>query len=148
MRTIVKSTFINCTLNELFAFHMNVNNIEKITPSNIKVELLDNDMRKFECKIINIRTTKYFISNHWKIRIDKTEKPNILIDVAVQSPFKSWKHQHIFTQKGNVSELKDIIEYEVGYGFLGKILAPFIDSEISLMFDYRHKETKHLLENK
>ena len=147
MNTITKTTFINCSLNELFSFHMNINNIKKITPSNIKVELLDYDTKKYECKIINIRTTKYFISTHWKIRIDAMERPNILVDVAVQSPFKSWKHQHIFTQKGSVCELKDVIEYEIGYGLLGKIIAPFLKHEITSMFDYRHKETKNILEH-
>ena len=64
---------------------MNINNIKKITPPNIKVELLDYDTKKYECKIINIRTTKYFISTHWKIRIDTMQRPNILVDMAVQS---------------------------------------------------------------
>jgi len=148
MKTITKSTFINCELEDLFDFHMNVKNIKKITPPNIKVELLDFDISKYECKIINIRTTKYFISTHWKVRIDKTQRPNILVDVAVQSPFKSWRHQHIFTQKGNVCELKDIIEYEMPFGFLGKIIEPFIKRDIVSMFDYRHKQTKSILENK
>ena len=72
----------------------------------------------------------------------------MLVDVAVQSPFKSWKHQHIFSQKGNVCELKDVIEYDIGYGFLGKIVAPFLEYEINSMFDYRHKQTKSILEKK
>ena len=148
MKNITKTTFINCQLDELFNFHMNVNNIKKITPKNIKVELLDFDISKYECKIINIRTTKYFISTHWKVRIDKTQRPNLLVDVAVQSPFKSWKHQHVFTQKGNVCELKDIIEYEMPFGFLGKIIAPFVERDIINMFDYRHKKTKSILESK
>ena len=147
MNVITKSTFINCSLDELFAFHMNINNIEKITPSNIKIELLDYNKKKYECKIINIRTTKYFISTHWKLRIDTMKRPNKLVDVAVQSPFKSWRHQHVFTQKGSVCELKDIVEYEVGYGLLGRIITPFIESEIRSMFDYRHIETKKILEN-
>lgn len=148
MKKMTKTTYINCSLEKLFDFHMNINNIKKITPPNIKVELLDYDIKKYECKIINIRTTKYFIPTHWKVRIDKMERPNILIDVAVQSPFKSWRHQHIFTQKGSVSELKDIVEYEIGYGFLGKIIAPILKYDISSMFDYRHKKTKELLESK
>jgi len=148
MKNITKTTFINCQLDELFDFHMNVNNIKKITPKNIKVELLDFDISKYECKIINIRTTKYFISTHWKVRIDKTQRPNLLVDVAVQSPFKSWKHQHVFTQKGNVCELKDIIEYEMPFGFLGKIIAPFVERDIINMFDYRHKKTKSILESR
>ena len=48
MKIITKSTYINCKLEELFDFHMNVKNIKKITPANIKVELLDFDKRKYD----------------------------------------------------------------------------------------------------
>ena len=148
MKTIEKITFINCTLEELFDFHLDSNNITKITPPNIKVELLNDDTKTFEGKIVKIKTTKFFIPTYWEVKIEKLEKPNILIDVAVKSPFKHWKHQHIFTKKGNLTQLKDLIEYELPYGVLGKIVSPFIELDIKNMFDYRHKQTKALLESK
>ncbi|MGB5867354.1 MAG: SRPBCC family protein [Arcobacteraceae bacterium] len=148
MKTIIKTTYINCPIDKLFDFHLDSNNITKITPANIKVELLNSDTKTFEGKIVKIKTTKFFIPTYWEVKIEKLEKPNILIDVAVKSPFKSWKHQHVFTKKGNVSELKDIIEYELPFGFLGKIIEPFIEYDITKMFDYRHIQTKKILESK
>lgn len=147
MKKIIKTTYINCTTQALFDFHLDSNNITKITPPNIKVELLNSDTKTFEGKIVKIKTTKFFIPTYWEVKIDKLEEPNILIDIAIKSPFKSWKHQHIFTKKGNVSELKDIIEYELPFGILGKIIEPFIEYDITKMFDFRHKQTKKLLEN-
>ena len=44
-------------------------------------------------------------------------------------------------------ELKDIIEYEVPFGFLGKIIEPFIKLDIVNMFEYRHQQTKRILED-
>lgn len=147
MKTIIKTTYINCTLEELFNFHMDTTNIKKITPPNIKIEILDDDTKTYEGKVVNIKTTKFFIPMHWKVMIDKIQSPTIIIDRAAKSPFKSWRHQHIFTQKGSVSELKDIIEYELPFGFLGKIAAPFIRYDIKKMFEYRHQQTKKLLES-
>ena len=37
MKTITKTTLIHCTQEELFNFHLDSNNITKITPSNIKL---------------------------------------------------------------------------------------------------------------
>lgn len=148
MKSITKTTFINCSIDELFDFHLDSNNITKITPPNIKIELLDEDTTTFEGKIVKIKTTKFFIPTSWEVKIQKLDKPNILVDVAVKSPFKYWKHQHIFTKKGNLSQLKDVIEYELPFGILGSIVAPFIELDIKNMFDYRHKKTKELLENK
>ena len=148
MKTIIKTTYISCTLEELFSFHMDTKNIKHITPQNVKIEILDDDTTTYEGKVVNIKTTKFFIPMHWKVMIDKIESPTIIIDRAAKSPFKSWKHQHIFTQKGSVCELKDIIEYELPFGFLGKIISPFIEYDIVKMFEYRHKQTKILLEPK
>jgi len=148
MKKIVKSTYIKCTLEELFDFHLDSNNITKITPANIKVELLNSDTQTFEGKIVKIKTTKFFVPTYWEVKIEKLEKPSILIDVAMKSPFKYWKHQHLFIKKGNVSELKDIIEYELPFGILGKIVEPFIEYDITKMFEYRHTQTKKILEKK
>jgi len=112
------------------------------------VKLLNSESETFEGKIVKIKTTKFFIPTYWEVKIEKLDKPNILVDVAIKSPFKFWKHQHIFTQKGSMCELKDIIEYEMPFGIFGKIVEPLITLDIKNMFQYRHEETKRLLENR
>lgn len=148
MKTITKTTLINCTQEELFDFHFDSNNITKITPKDTQVELLNDDTKTFEGKIVKIKTTKFFISTYWEVKIEKLYKPNILIDFALKSPFKYWKHQHIFTQKGDMCELKDIVEYQLPFGFLGKIIEPLITNDIKSMFEYRHQKTKEILEKR
>lgn len=147
MKTIIKTSIINCTLEELFEFHLDSENITKITPPNTKVTLLNEDTTTYEGKIVKIKTVKFFIPTYWEVKIEKLQKSDILVDVAVKSPFNYWKHQHLFTKKGNMCELNDVIEYELPFGFLGKIVAPFIELDIKNMFDYRHKITKEILEN-
>ena len=146
MNQIIQTSLINCNLEELFEFHLDSQNITKITPSNTKVELLSEDTPAFEGKIVKLQTTRMFISIIWEVRIEKLEKPNILVDLAIKSPFNYWKHQHVFTQKGNQCELKDIIEFELPFGVLGKIVEPFLLNDIKKMFEYRHSMTKKILE--
>lgn len=146
MKTIIKRTIINCDVEKLFAFHTDSNNIKKITPSNIKVELLNDDGQSYEGKIVKIKTTKFFIPTYWEVKIEKLQYPGVLLDIAIKSPFKYWKHQHIFNMKNNQSELVDIIDYELPFGVLGKIVEPLITSDIKQMFEYRHAKTKEILE--
>lgn len=146
MRTIIKTSLINCTVEELFDFHLDSNNISKITPSNIKVKLLNSDTETFEGKIVKLITTKLFIQTYWEVKIEKLEKPNILVDVATKSPFKYWKHQHIFTKKGDMCELKDSIEFVLPFGIFGRIFELLIQYDIKNMFEYRHQKTKEILE--
>lgn len=146
METFIQTSFINCTLEELFDFHLDTNNIKLITPSHTKVELIDYEEATFEGKIIKLKTTRAFVPIDWIVKIEKYEYPNLMVDVALKSPFAFWEHQHIFTKKGSMCELKDVIKYKLPFGILGKIIAPFIKKDIANMFAYRHTQTKKILE--
>ncbi len=147
METFTQTSLINCTLEELFDFHLDTNNIKLITPIHTKVELIDYEKATFEGKIIKLKTTRAFVPINWTVKIEKYEYPNLMVDVALKSPFAFWEHQHIFTKKGSMCELKDVIKYKLPFGIFGKLIAPFIKKDIANMFAYRHKQTKKILEN-
>ncbi len=148
MEILTKTTLIDCTLEELFDFHLDTNNIKRITPSHTKVELIDYEDATYEGKIIKLKTTRAWVPIDWIVKIEKYEYPNLMVDVAIKSPFAFWEHHHIFTKKGTMCELKDLIKYKLPFGIFGKLLAPFIKKDIENMFLYRHKQTKEILENK
>jgi ligand-binding SRPBCC domain-containing protein len=147
MTKIVKRTLIDCTQEELFTFHLDTNNIKKITPTHTKVALLNYDENIYEGKIVDLKTTRAFIPILWKVQIETIDHPNSLVDIALKSPFSYWKHQHNFIQKGDKTLLEDIIEYELPFGALGKLVNIFIKKDIENMFSYRHKQTKKILES-
>lgn len=146
-KTITQISFINCSVEALFDFHTDSINIKKITPKNTKVELLNDNSKTFEGKVVFLKTTRLFIPTYWHVRIEKLVYPNILIDVAIRSPLKYWRHQHIFTQHPNGCELRDIIEYELPFGIFNILIEPFFRRDIIKMFEYRHAKTKEILEN-
>ena len=146
MENLTQTTLINCTLEELFNFHLDTNNIKLITPKHTKVELIEYENETFEGKIVKLKTTRAFIPITWIVKIDKYQYPNLMVDIALQSPFPFWEHQHIFTKKGSMCELKDVIKYKLPFGLFGKLLTFFIKKDIENMFVYRHRKTKELLE--
>ncbi|RXK01091.1 hypothetical protein CRU98_01165 [Arcobacter sp. CECT 8986] len=148
MQTYTRTIYIDTTLDEIFDFHLDVNNLVKITPSNIKVELLNKDFVPKEGATMDIKVTKNFIPLKWSVKIKKLEKPNILVDVALKSIFKYWEHQHIFEKRGNRVLLKDVVRYELPFGFLGNLINFLIYKDIDSMFKYRQETTKKLLEGK
>lgn len=145
MKTFEKTSLLNCSIEELFDFHLDVGNLKKITPKDTSVELLNKDFVPQEGKLLNIKTKKNFIPTIWQVKIEKLQRPNILVDVAVKSPFKFWEHSHIFIQKGNVCELKDVVRYELPFGKIGELFDFFIQNELQKMFDFRHRVTKEIL---
>ena len=91
---------------------------------------------------------KNFIPTIWEVKIDKIQEPNLLVDIALKSPFKYWKHSHKFTKKGNSVELKDEVAYELPLGKLGELFDFFIKKELDNMFTFRHNITKEILASK
>lgn len=146
MKTFQKISLIkNCDLKKLFDFHLDVENLRKITPPNTRVELLNKNFVPSEGAILKLKTIKSFIPTRWEVKIEKLKEPNLLVDVALKSPFKYWKHSHIFTQKGNMCELRDEVIYELPFGKIGQFFNPFIQKELENMFTFRHEVTKKLL---
>lgn len=148
MKTFEKTTLINCDIQKLFDFHIDMKNLEAITPLNMEVEVLNKDFIPHEGGVIKIKSVKNFIPIIWEVKIEKMQSPNILVDIALKSPFKFWEHSHIFTKKGSLCELKDVIKYKLPFGKIGELFNFFIQKELKAMFDYRHKITKGLLEEK
>lgn len=149
MSIYVKRSIIKCNVDKLFTFHLDTTNLQTISPENIKVTLLNQDFKPKEGAVLKLRTVKNFLPIIWEVQIDTLKAPNLLVDIAMKSPFKTWKHSHIFTKiDEETSELKDIVEYKLPFGFLNFLFERFIKNELILMFTNRHAVTKQLLEGK
>ena len=148
MKKYEKKSLIACSLDELFSFHLDSNNIKKITPKDTKVELLNKNFKAKEGEVLNIKTTKFCVPTLWSVEISLIKEPYMLVDTAIKSPFSFWRHSHIFTQKGNLCELKDVVEFELPFGILGNIFSSFMENQLENMFSYRHEQTKIILEKK
>ncbi|MDD2356356.1 MAG: SRPBCC family protein [Thiovulaceae bacterium] len=148
MKTFEISSLIDCRVEELYAFHLDVNNLPKITPPNMKVTLL-NKVEKISLGTeIYLRNVQYYVPTYWRVRVDEIREPNLLVDLALESPFYYFRHQHIFTQKGDLCELRDVVEITLPLEFMTKFLYPFVLKQLQLMFEYRHSITKKILEQK
>ncbi|MCO6147217.1 SRPBCC family protein [Flavobacterium sp. NRK1] len=54
-------------------------------------------------------------------KITAFEAPNYFIDEMVSGAFKSFKHEHIFNVKNDMTIMTDVFDYTSPYSFLGKI---------------------------
>ncbi len=142
-----EKTFLikNCSQKELFDFHLDTKNLKQITPKDTKVEILNENFTPKQGEILKLKTTKHFITTTWEVKIKKIQRPNLLVDFVLKSPFKFWEHSHIFTQVGKDCELKDIVTYELPFGKFGEFFDFFIQKELENMFKFRHKITKEIL---
>jgi len=148
MKTYEKTSLIQCDIQELFDFHLDVKNLQAISPKDIKVTLLNENFIPKEGAVLELQTVKNFIPIKWEVKIQQLESPNLLVDLALKSPFAFWEHLHIFTQKQNgFCELRDIVNYKPPFGVFGLVFNFMIKYELAKMFAFRHKVTKEILES-
>lgn len=146
MKVFEKVSIIECSVEDLFDFHLDVKNLEVITPPDMKVELLSKITTPKLGDKIRLKSTKGFLSNIWEVEVKELVRPTLLLDEALKSPFKSFKHSHIFVDLSDGwCELRDVIEYELPFGFIGNLFDFLIKAEFEKMFEHRHKETMRIL---
>lgn len=86
----------------------------------------------------------------WIARITEFEWNHYFADVQDKGPFKNWHHRHeLFaeTRQGIAGTLvRDIIEYEIGFGWLGSIAESlFVRRQMEKTFAERQQRLPQLL---
>jgi len=86
----------------------------------------------------------------WISRITEFEWNHHFADVQDKGPFKSWHHRHEFRPETRAAVagtlVRDVIDYEVGFGFLGEIAnAFFVRRQVRSTFASRQQTLPQLL---
>ena len=88
------------------------------------------------------------IHAEWTARITEFEWDHHFADLQTKGPFKRFYHRHEFvfeTRNGVAGTIvRDVIEYEVGFGFLGRLAEKFIVSQLRQTFEYRQQALEKL----
>jgi ligand-binding SRPBCC domain-containing protein len=86
----------------------------------------------------------------WTALITEFEWNHHFADVQKKGPFKSFHHRHELTGemrnqvKGTV--IRDVIEYDLGFGWLGKLVQKFfVSHQLQRTFEYRQQALEKLL---
>ncbi len=86
----------------------------------------------------------------WIARIVAFEWNHFFEDVQEKGPFKSFRHRHelVSEERNGIvgSVVRDVIDYEVGFGFVGELAQRFfVARKFEKTFEYRQKALVKLL---
>jgi len=141
------STEIEVDVQTLYDFHIDTNNLPKITPPWIKVKVVSLELPLHQGSEIELDISRFGIVQRWKMQIAELERPGLVCDKALKSPFASFIHYHRFEA---INDTKSLLCDELSFSLplypLSLIALPFVKQDIRKMFDYRHQHTKTLLE--
>jgi len=141
--TLIFETLIHCNVKTLFDFHADTKNLPSITPVDTSVEILKLEMPLKEGNEAVLRIKKGLLSFVWKLTFEKVKYPCLIVDVAIQSPFKSFRHEHHFIEVDESSTLlRDKVTFTLPFEPLSTPIAWLISRDMKKMFAYRHKKTQ------
>jgi len=148
MHIFERSIIINASVNSVFDFHTNVQNILRITPPGIKVIILRADLpQQGQVVILEVRQFGFFTST-MQMEFIEFERPYLLSDKQIRGPFKSLFQRRTFSETiAGETLLTDRFEYELPFGILGKAVQRlFVGKIVEKMFAFRQETTKKLIE--
>ena len=154
-------------LEQVFAFFSNPQNLPRIMPASSATKLIvinrmppppappgiknDQAAGVGSTIVTSFRVFPFLpVRARWIARITEFEWNHHFADVQDQGPFKSWHHRHEFSTEARNgvagTVVRDVIDYEVGFGFLGGIVnAIFIRRQMESTFAQRQQALPQLL---
>lgn len=137
------STRVSARPDVLFSFHENPENIRKIAPASLKICSVECASVAVEGGQFRIRASQFGLPIDWTGRWERVERPGILVDAGVRSPFQVWRHSHVFQADGDGSVMTDRVDYLLKGGVAGELVSrwilPLVFRE---MFRARHEATR------
>jgi len=144
----VKESIIRATPERVFEFHEQTNVLSLLIPPWESARVIQ-PARISEVGAQAIVETKVFgpISVRWIAEHTVYDPPHMFEDVQVKGPFRSWRHRHVVETHASGAILRDEIDYEPPFGFLGRALAPvLVRRRLEKLFNYRHEVTRRWCE--
>ncbi len=143
-----RTQMINCEITTAWDFFSSPYNLSKITPDNMRFEVLSKDL---EDHIYNGMCIEYKISPFkgvsmfWRTEINDVVEQNSFVDIQKKGPYKYWRHLHEFEVTNEGVLMRDTIDYELPYGLLGKFAHWLVvKRKLKKIFDYRYQTLERL----
>jgi len=124
---------------EVFRFFSDARHLELLTPRWVNLRVLNPDA--IEMKVgaeIHYELHWCFLPLQWKTAIVEWKPPEYFVDQQAGGPYRFWRHTHAFQVEGDGTRMFDSVEYELPFGFLGRLLhAAKGRRDLDRIFDYR-----------
>lgn len=136
-----KTQQLHCDVQTAWKFFSSPHNLSRITPKNMRFIVLSNlkDDAIYEGMTIDYKVSPLLgIPMIWQTKITQVDKWKSFTDFQQKGPYKLWNHYHEFIPNEKGVLMKDTIDYQLPFGFLGTIAhALLVKNKLQYIFDYR-----------
>ena len=143
---IDRAQLVPLPLEEAFAFHADVSNLEAITPPWLRFRILtSHPIVVGEGTLIDYRLALHGVPMRWRTRIERWEPARCFVDSQIEGPFVLWEHTHTFEEQPGGTLIRDRVEYRMPLGAVGRLAHRLlIGRDLDRIFDYRRTAVTEL----
>ncbi len=129
-----------------FDFFSKAENLELLTPPWLSFKIVTPlPIQMCVGALIDYRISLRGIPLRWRSEITVWDPPYRFVDEQLRGPYRSWVHEHRFTEVDGGTLVEDQVEYAVLGGSLVNRL--FVAPDVNRIFDYRQKRLRELFES-
>jgi len=136
--TLHTSQWLPDSIEKIFEFFSNPENLERLTPSKLQFQMLTpTPVEMKEGLELEYKLKVHNIPLRWTSLITNWDPPNQFVDEQLKGPYKSWVHTHKFTPCGSGTQVEDHVQFRVPGGRLLEKL--IVQKDLASVFNYRQQ---------
>ena len=142
-----RTQFIPKPRDEVYAFFSKPENLEQITPPFLRFTILTpRPVAMREGALIDYQLHLFGLPITWQAHIERFEPEQCFVDVQRKGPYAHWHHLHEFSDAPGGTEMRDVVDYALPFGPLGKAAElAFVRRTLDRIFDFRYDTIAELL---
>ena len=138
---------VDAPIDKVWEFYTDLHHLEIITPKRLDLKIIESSSYKIASGQTAYFSSKLFTRMTWRTKITACE-PYTYVDEMSNSIFKRWKHTHVFHKiNENQTKVTDKIEFELQYGFFGRMFEWYAPDKLEKIFAHRQQATIDTLNN-
>jgi ligand-binding SRPBCC domain-containing protein len=145
--SLQREQWVPRSIEDVYAFFADAKNLEAITPSWLGFRIISPQPIAMRAGVqIVYRLWWHRFPVRWVTEIRSWDPPAGFVDVQLKGPYSHWHHTHSFQPAGGGTLVRDVVQYALPFGFLGRLAhAWVVKAELDAIFEYRANKVFDLL---
>jgi ligand-binding SRPBCC domain-containing protein len=147
-----KKQQVNANIDQVWSYFSSPINLKTITPDYMGFDILSDlgDGKMYAGQIIHYIVTPVLgLPMRWTTEITHVEEGKYFVDEQRFGPYALWHHQHWFYPNHKGVLMKDIVNYAIPFGPLGRLANTImVKRKLEEIFNYRFKRVEEIFNGK